>query len=303
MIEYSLRNLECFVAAADAGTISGAAAATGTSASAVAAGIAELEKRLGVQLLIRQQAKGVFLTGAGSRLLPDARFLLAQATDLASSARREGTEPAGHLAIGCYTTLAPFFVPPLLDDFVRRHPRVTVDIVDGSQDEMHDRLLSGRVEAAILYDHGLGPHLTYTVVRRCRPHLIFGASHPLANRASVKLSEVADEPLIAFDVPPSLQNSEEVLRAAGHEPNVAYRASNIELVRSLVGRGLGYAVLVQPWPTNVSYEGEPVVPCAISDDIDEYRVVLAFPDGARVTSRAAALAKFCVEHFSSPRGG
>lgn len=300
MMSLSLRHLECFVAAADAGSISGGAAAVQASASAVGLAISELEKRLDVQLLIRQQAKGVYLTEAGARVLADARSVLAHAGDLVSSAQADGSEVAGALTVGCYTTLAPFVIPPLLDDFSKRFPKVSLNIIDGPQDELHDLVLSGRAEVALLYDRGLGPNLDYTVVRQCRPYILLPGDHPLADREQVRLSEVAQEPMIALDVPPSLQNSEQLIRDAGFEPNVRYRTHNIEMVRCLVGRGLGYAILVQPWPNDVSYEGRALASRRIVDDITEHRVVIARPEGTKLTRRAELLVRYCVDRLGSP---
>lgn len=300
MMRLSLRQLECFVAAADAGSIAGGAAACQGSQSAVSLAVSELEKRLGVQLLIRQQAKGVFLTDAGRHVLADARAVIAHATDLMSAAQADGSEVAGDLTIGCYTTLAPFFIPPLLDEFTAHHPKVSLSIIDGSQDDLHNLLLSGRAEVALLYDRGLGPNLKFTVIRRCRPYLLLAADHPLAKKKRIRLSEIADEPLIALDVPPSLQNSERVLRDAGYEPNVRYRTSNIEMVRCLVARGLGYATLVQPWPNDVSYEGRPLASRQIVDDVTEHRVVVAQAEGAQLTRRAALLVSYCIERLGLP---
>src|SRR4051794_32607824 len=134
MMRLSLRQLECFVATVEAGTITGGARPCGASQAAVSLALTQLEKRPGVQLLIRQQARGVAVTAAGARVLADARALLARATDLVSAAQTDGQEVSGDLTAGCYTTLAPFFIPPLLGEFTARHPKVTLSIVDGPQD-------------------------------------------------------------------------------------------------------------------------------------------------------------------------
>ncbi len=61
----SLRQLDYFVIAAEIGTMTGAAQRLHVSQSAVSLGIAELERQLGVQLLLRCKAKGLTLTEAG----------------------------------------------------------------------------------------------------------------------------------------------------------------------------------------------------------------------------------------------
>ncbi len=93
----SLRQLDYFVIAAEIGTMTGAAQRLHVSQSAVSLGIAELERQLGVQLLLRCKAKGLTLTEAGRLLLPGARALLARAEKLQTGMREIGRTPAGRL--------------------------------------------------------------------------------------------------------------------------------------------------------------------------------------------------------------
>lgn len=294
MIPISLRQLECFVAAAETGTMAGGAAKCEASPSAVSMAIAELEKRLRVQLLVRRAAKGVSLTEAGQRVFTDARALLAQAEDLVGEAHLAGSDIAGNLTVGCFTTLAPFVVPAVLEGFAPRHPRVNLSILEGAIDDLHEALMRGQAECAVLYDRGLPADLGYTVIRSYRPYVIVAATHRLASRATVGLTELAEESLITLDVAPSLQNSEELLHSAGLEPRIGHRSSSIDTVRSLVARGLGYAILVQPWPTT-TYAGRELATLQIADEINEHHLVIAYPQGVKLTRRAQAFLRFCLQ--------
>src|SRR5690349_529815 len=110
----NLRQLECFVAAADAGTMTAAAAQLFVSQSAISLAVAQLERSVGTQLLIRHKARGLELTPAGRRLLPQARSLLAHADDVRTAAEAEGGALSGPLTVGCFRTAAPFLLPELL---------------------------------------------------------------------------------------------------------------------------------------------------------------------------------------------
>lgn len=77
-MEWSLRELRCFVAAADAGSFTDAAAELFVSQAAVSRTIASLERALGTQLL-RRVPRGCELTPAGHSALPRARRVLAEA--------------------------------------------------------------------------------------------------------------------------------------------------------------------------------------------------------------------------------
>lgn len=298
--DFSLRQLEYFVAVASTGSMSAAAVRCHASQAGISTAIADLERRLGVQLLVRRRAKGVFLTEAGTRILDQAQNILAQAEDLRASAKAEKGRLAGRLTIGCYATLSPFLIPPLVDGFTRLHPDVDLQFVDGSQEEIRQALLDGACDLAFLYDTGAETGLTCATVRSNRPYVILSAGHPLAGRASVALRELADEPLIVYASPPSPSNADRWTQAAGVRPNIRYRTNSIEAVRSLVARGLGYSMLIQRWPTRTSFEGLPLAAVPISDPLDEVRVVIAHAASVTPTRRARAFAQYARETLAAP---
>lgn len=292
-MRYTLRQLEYFVAAAETGTLSGAAARCHVSQAGIALAVTDLERALGVQLLLRRKAKGVTLTPAGQRVLADARALLGQAEELQSTAEASGGQLAGRLRLGCYTVLAPFFVPPLLDTFAAEHRLLRPDVAEDAQPELQRLLLDGAIEVALLYDRGLHPDIGRSIVKRLRPHVLLSADHPLARSAQVSLADLAEEPLIRLDLPPLMQGSEVFVPGRRTGGAAWYRTPNLELVRCLVGRGLGYAVLVQHPLTEVTYDGRRVVALPIADVVPDVSVVLAHPRGAQLTRRAEALGEFC----------
>lgn len=93
--ELSLRQLSYFVAAAEAGTMTGAGAALHVSQSAVSLGLAELERQLGVRLVLRRRAHGLTLTAAGRELIGPARALLRLAEELRAGGGSSGARCAG----------------------------------------------------------------------------------------------------------------------------------------------------------------------------------------------------------------
>ena len=295
-MRYTLRQLEYFVAAAEAGTLSGAAARCHVSQVGIALAVTDLERALGVQLLIRRKSKGVTLTAAGQRVLADARPLLGQAEELQSTAEASGGQLAGRLRMGCYTVLAPFFVPPLLDTFATEHPLLQLDVTENAQPELQRLLLDGAIEVALLYDRGLHPDIDHRLVKWLRPYVLLSADHRLAEEPQVRLADLADEPLIRLDLPPMTQGSEV---SAGRGATAWYRTPNLELVRCLVGRGLGYAVLVQHPLSEVTYDGRRVTALPIADEVPDVSVVLAHPRGAQLTRRAEALGRFSGDILSA----
>jgi DNA-binding transcriptional LysR family regulator len=111
-----------FVAVADAGQFSAAAAALGVSQQATSKRVAALEKELGVALFARTP-RGARLTPAGQAFLPPARDLL-RAGERAAAAVRPGRRALRVDVIG--PRLAPAH---LLREFHRAHPRTPLEVV------------------------------------------------------------------------------------------------------------------------------------------------------------------------------
>lgn len=289
---FSLRQLSYLVAIADHGTMTAAAAVCHVSQAAVSVGIIDLERQLGVTLLTRHRGHGVTLTDVGTEVVRDARQLLDLAADLQTRARTHGRGLAGRLRLGCYITLAPFYLPHLRDAFTEKFPDVEVDVTESGQEDLQRMLRDGESEVALTYDTGLDSGISRRVVRVVNPYFLLAADHPLADRPSLSMADLADYDLIAYGVPPSPDNARKMIEEAGLSIRIAHMSSNIEVVRSLVARGTGYTTLVQRWPIDVSLEGLPLICKPVTPPAPEYRVVVAWSDTARLSRRAQEFIQF-----------
>lgn len=285
----TLRQLDLFVAAAEHGSFAAAAQHAYVTPNAVASAVSELESVLGATLVIRRRARGLTLTPSGLRLLDGARDLLRQASELRLSIGEHGGEPVGPVAVGVYSTLAPTVVPELWARLAERHPGVELSITEGTTDELVARLATGELDVVIAYEVALPTELEVRPLYEAQPRVVLSAEHRLADRDAVDVRELAEEPLILLDLPPSAANTLELLRRRGVRPHVAHRSTNIELVRSLVGRGFGYAVQFQRTAVRTSAEGRALVTVPITPEPRAEPVVVAWPQRLPLSSRATAV--------------
>src|SRR5699024_11010411 len=135
--------LSYLLTAARLGTISAAAAELHVSSSAISDSITALEHQMDAQLCIRRKAQGLVLTAAGRQVAARSSLLIADANELESELRSHDGELAGPITIGCYATLAPVVLPVLLDEFGKQHTRVSLEIVETTQDLLTGSLESG----------------------------------------------------------------------------------------------------------------------------------------------------------------
>lgn len=256
---YTLRQLYVFVAVAETGTIRAAADRLHISQSAVSLAVTELERGLRAQLCVRRRAHGVQLTPTGERVVMRAKALLEQAGDLAAEASGAEGVLTGPLAIGCYSSLGPTLLPRLLFEFNKLHPEVTVEFVEDTQDRLAQRMLSGELDLAIVYDLDLPPALRRARIDTRQPTILLPPEHRLADEPVLELAALADEPMVLLDAPPSSFHALHMCSQAGFTPQVRFRPKNFETARALVGRGLGWTLLIQRPQLDVTYEGLRVV--------------------------------------------
>ena len=245
---------------------------------------------------MRRKSRGIVLTDAARQVLPEVRNLLAHVGEVGSTARSLGQSVSGTLTLGCFPTLTPFLLPEVLRRLPERHPSVTVQLYEGTVSEMLDRLLDGTCEVALMYDLGIGPEIATTVLYRVRPYVLLAADHRLAAPGPISLTELADEPMIMLDMPPSAEMFREVLVVAAWS-QLRFSTTNFESVRSLVASGAGYSLLLQRPSPHATYAGPPLVYREIVEDVRTVDVVLAHARDARLTRRAKAFTDFCRETF------
>jgi len=255
---FTINQLAAFVAVADVGTISGAAQQLHLSASALSANLTELERALHTQLLTRQRAKGVQLTPTGELLVPRARLLLHQALELEADVRGE-RGASGVVRLGCYPSLAPTMLPPLITGLAQSQPEIHLEVTEATQDQLTASLEGGLLDAAIMYDLDLAPTWRRASLALLTPLVVLPGDHPLAaDGGAVHLADLHADPLVLLDAPPSSAHALNCCAIAGFGPRIGYRARTYETARAFVGRGLGWTILLQRPSADVTYEGLPV---------------------------------------------
>ena len=80
--------------------------------------------------------------------------------------------------------------------------------------------------------------LNFEVIFTAPPYVLLAEDHPLADRESVSLAQLVDEPLILFSLSPGGDYFLSLFHTEQLEPRVRYRATSFELVRSLVAKSV-----------------------------------------------------------------
>lgn len=180
-----------------------AAAACHVSPSTLSAAIRDLEAELGVAVVERgQQFAG--LTPEGERVVEYAQRMAASAADLRQELAELRDGLTGRLRLGVIPT-ALTVVADLTASVVRRHPRVTAEVLSLSQGEILDRLRRFEIDAGIVYvDAAADPAFEVLPVWRERHVLLTASEGPFAGRETVSWRDAATVPLCLLT--PDMQN-------------------------------------------------------------------------------------------------
>ncbi|MDZ4734774.1 MAG: LysR family transcriptional regulator [Rhodospirillaceae bacterium] len=298
MIDVSLRALRYFAAAAERGNVTLAARELNVSQPSISLAIAQLERSLGVQLFVRQHARGVALTPAGTEVLREVRKLLSQANDFSANLAGVGEALRGTLSIGCLTYLLPRYLGGIISGFTARHPEIELAFREGDQAALQNGMLDGEIEVALTYDLMLPRRFTVEPLLTLPPYVLLPAGHRLARRTAISLRDIHAEPCVLLDLPISRDYFAAIFGALRLMPNMRYRTTSVEAVRSFVGNGLGYSVLNHPSRTSTTYDGKRTKAVALSDSLQPARVAGVHLADHRLRPAALAFLAFAREFFS-----
>ncbi|HEY6761142.1 MAG TPA: LysR family transcriptional regulator [Baekduia sp.] len=296
-----LRQLEYFAAVARHRHFRRAAESLYVTQSAVSQAVRRLEAELGLELLRRRPGAQppVEVTPAGAELLARAEAILADV----ARARAAMDEHAGTLRGGvraAATAGDALRVAPALARFGAEHPGVRVALRQGGPGEVMDLVASGAAELAVaaLAVDGLGVSDDLEAVALAPEPLVLlvASDDPLAGRSGVRLWDVRDRPFVLAEPGSALRATALAACAAeGFGPIPLFEVGEPAAVRTLVGAGLGVALVPESW---AAVPGPEVGVATVAGGAARHELSL-------VTRRAAPLgpvARLLAEHLRGALG-
>ncbi|WP_428565529.1 MAG: LysR family transcriptional regulator [Solidesulfovibrio sp. DCME] len=294
-----LRHLRAFVEVARQGGFSRAARVLFSTQSTVSKAVGQLEAELGEALLERLPT-GTRLTGAGELVLARALAMLAEGERMAAELAEWRGLISGRLRLGLPIFGSARLFAPLFAEYRSRHPGVEIELLEQGSARLEEALLAGEVELAV----SLLPvpeALAWQPVRDDPLVALLWPDHPLAGRASLALTDLAQTPLILFEQGFVLNSRiEAACRTRGFAPHPAARSSQVDFIIALVAAGLGVALLPR-----ILTEGRnlsPVVATLLDEPGLRWRAALVWRKGARLSPAARAWLALAREKLPAATG-
>lgn len=235
----SLRQLRAFVAVAEHASFTVGARELHLTQSAVSMLVRQLESELGLPLFDRVRRR-VQLTETGRQLLPLAQRMLDDLRQVVDGALDLRSLRRGRLRLGLPQLLACTWMPPLLAEYERRHPEVTLKLVDTTADEVVGAVRAGDVDLGLGPERPVGDDIERDFLRAVPIDLVCPQAHALAGRRRVAWRQVQGERWIIY----SGEFHHALERAlAQHDPALAIRGASevgyLTTALALAGQGMG----------------------------------------------------------------
>lgn len=256
-------------------------------------------ERVGTHHVFIGEVEEIFMADRGSPLIYANRaYGTATRVDAAIPVAHESSGHEQALRIGCFHTFGPYVLPDLLSR-LSSIERMHLHLVEGDQRRICESLTVGEIDIALIYDFNLGPEIRATTLAELEPYVLMAENSPLANHTALTVEQLKDESMILLDAPPSGEYFESLIADAGYEPNIRYRSRSFEMVRGLVGHGLGYTLLATKPASAMTYDGKALVSRPLTGKVAKSRMVLAQRGNSTLPEPAARFAEMCLQIFAS----
>jgi DNA-binding transcriptional LysR family regulator len=251
-----LRQLKCFVAAAEELHFGRAAERLHMAPPALSRAVRMLEQELGAELFVRT-TRAVTLTRPGLVFLEDAKAILARTGAAARAVREAAIGAEQRLRIGAIDSATGSFLGEGLAAFREQHPGTEVKLVEAMTAPQLQMLRTGRLDLCLVRPPLGETEFAFEPIMVERLVALIPARHPLAAAPSIRVDDLVNEPFViptkrarpyAYDL--VMAHFETV----GAVPRVVQEATDKPALLSCVAAGIGIA-LAPEWVSRFKVDG------------------------------------------------
>ena len=239
----NLRQLEYFKQIAEVQSMTRAANLLHMTQPNLTRQIQQLEKELGVLLFTRSD-KGVALTPAGLELFERADALLGQVRRIGEDISKYATEPKGDLRIGLPPSLYDVITNRLISEYALQYPEVRLSITEGLSAALHELVLTGKIDAAVVSDVEPLGLLSSRALLAEQLYLVGSIHSQLEIDHFIDLESLIKRPMLLTSAPNAMRTLvDRQMIAYGEKIQPKLETNSARLLCDLVIRGIGFTVL------------------------------------------------------------
>ncbi|WP_160297827.1 LysR family transcriptional regulator [Devosia chinhatensis] len=228
------------------GSIRRAAEKLNVASSSINRQIIELEAELGTPLFERLPRR-LRLTAAGEILINHIRQTLRDHDRARFRIAELGGVGRGTIRIGTMNGLASGLLPHLCRNFVRSFPGVRFEVKSLLAPEIVSAVADGEVSFGLGYNLAPSPSLRVVETFRAQLGVVAAPGHKLADRAQLRLSDLAGEMLVHADSMLTIRAIvDEACRKVGVDLPAPFETNSVQMMKHLVVEGRAVTFLSPP---------------------------------------------------------
>jgi LysR family cys regulon transcriptional activator len=216
-----------------------------TSQPGVSRQIRELEEELGVDIFERNGKRLTGLTDPGKEIIQIIDRLLLEAENLQEASQEYSGKKSGTLAVATTHTQARYVLPKVVQSFRAAFPDVRIALQQSSPEHIAEWVLSGKADIGIATE-GLSQFedLISFPCYQWNHVIVVPNGHPLLSKNTVSLKELAEYPLITYDVGfTGRSHIDEAFKQAGIATDIVLTAMDSDVIQQYVSLGLGVGIV------------------------------------------------------------
>ncbi len=292
-----INQLKYFCALAGIRHFTRAAQEISISQSALSRSIHKLEQELGVPLFLRG-SREARLTAQGQRFLIHAERALREIERARQDIESGGDPARGVIGLSFMHSLGIHILPQLLSEFKALYPDIQFSLNQDNSSVLAQSLLEGRADICLCSIMVNMEQLAWLYLYTEELFAVVPKGHPFADKKSIDLKEIEDQPFITLKPNYSLRIlTDQFCAISGIRPPVIFEGDDINTAAALVSAHLGVSLL--PRITGIETAGLVFIP--VSFPVCRREIGLAWSTTRPLSPAALLFQQFVINRFREKR--
>lgn len=241
----NLKALKCCLEVARLSSFTSAAQALHIAQPALSMAVGRMEDELGVTLFNRAGRK-VTVTAEGQRFLTRVEVALLE-LDMARQELRDMAHlHSGEIRLGVPPMFGLNYIPEVLCAFRNQYPGIVMTVVEGSADDISQRLEDRSIDIALLESRRVNPTWDSVLLGTDEMVLCMNKQHPLCHEPFLEARDLHDQPMVVFDQTFLQRHMLDTFCDAGDAKyRIALQSNFVSLVIRATVDGMGISTLLR----------------------------------------------------------
>lgn len=227
--------------------ISKASEALNTSQPGVSNQIKLLESEIGIKIFQRNGKRLTGLTELGETVFRSIEAILQETNNIKVVSEEFLEREQGTFTIATTHTQARYKLPKVVEEFVKKYPKINLNIHQGNPTQVTNQILKGEADVGIATESiGLNENICIIPCYQWNRCVVMPKDHPLTKVIQITLKDLASYPMITYDY--AFTGStivSEVFKKAKIEPKITLTAIDADVIKTYVSLNMGIGLIAE----------------------------------------------------------